>query len=165
MATVVRHYREAIDANYNRRRFDARVADKEITQIFNRDFTTGYYYKNQGRNLMSHLRPDNRGVLVADVLKTEQKKVWIQLKDTLSVGDGYLLYNNKGEEIAGKVHELSIKGKSIESGNPGQIVMLTVSGNANGAKQFFRTADVQLLKRAEASFARPSQIKKQTEHF
>ena len=165
VATVVRHYREAIDAYYNRRRFDARVADKEITQIFNRDFTTGYYYKNQGRNLMSHLRPDNRGVLVADVLKTEQKKVWIQLKDTLSVGDGYLLYNNKGEEIAGKVHELSIKGKSIESGNPGQIVMLTVSGNANGAKQFFRTADVQLLKRAEASFARPSQIKKQTVHF
>ena len=165
VATVVRHYREAIDAYYNRRRFDAKQADREITQIFNRDFTTGYYYKNQGRNLMSHTRPDNRGVFVADVLKTEQKKVWIQLKDTLSVGDGYLLYNGKGEEIAGKVHELSIKGKSIESGNPGQIVMLVVSGNANGAKQLFRTADVQLLKQAEASFARPSQITKQTVHF
>jgi len=165
VATVVRHYRQAIDAYYNHKKPDFKLADREITQIFNRDFTTGYYYANQGRNLMSHTRPDNRGVLVADVLKTEQKKVWIQLKDSLSVGDGYLLYNGRGEEIAGKVHELSIKGKSIESGYPGQIVMLPVSGNAAGAKQLFRTADVQLLKQAEASFARPSQVTKQTVHF
>ncbi len=168
VATVVRHYRQAIDACYNRdsrTNFDKKLADKEITQIFNRTFTTGYYYANQGRDLMSYSRPDNRGVLVADVLKTEQKKIWIQLKDSLSVGDGYLLYNNRGEEIAGKVHELSIKGKSIETGNPGQIVMMVVSGNAQGAKQFFKTADVQLLKKAEVSFARPSQPEKQTVHF
>ncbi len=165
VATVVRHYRQAIDACYARTSFDKKLADKEITQIFNRTFTTGYYYANQGRDLMSYSRPDNRGVLVADVLKTEQRKIWIQLKDSLSVGDGYLLYNNRGEEIAGKVRELSIKGKAIETGNPGQIVMTVVSGNAQGAKQFYKTADVHLLKKAEASFVRPSQPEKQTVHF
>ena len=165
VATVVRHYRQAIDACYRRTGFDKKLADKELLQIFNRDFTTGYFYANQGKNLMSHTRPDNRGVLIADVLKTEQKKVWIQLKDSLSVGDGYLLYNSRGEEIAGKVREMSIKGKAIETGYPGQIVMLSVSGNAAGAKQFYRTADVQLLKQAEQSFARPSQPEKQVVHF
>ena len=165
VATVVRQYRQAIDAYYAGTQFDKKTADKNLLQIFNRDFTTGYFYGNQGADLMSHVRPDNRGVLIADVMKTENKKIWIQLYDTLSVGDGYLLYNQRGEEIAGKVQELSIKGKAIQSGNKGQIVQLTVSGNAAGAKEMYRTADVVLLKEATDSFSRPSQPQKEKVHF
>lgn len=165
VATVVRHYRQAIDAYYSHITFDQKTADKELLQIFNRDFTTGYYFANQGADLMSHSRPDNRGVLVADILKTEQKKIWIQLKEPLSVGDGYLLYNERGEEIAGKVHEMSIKGKTIQTAFPGQIVQLVVSGNAFGSKAFYRTADLQLFKQAANSYSRPSQLQKQTVHF
>ena len=165
VATVVRQYRQAIDAYYAGSQFDKKQADKNLLQIFNRDFTTGYFYGNQGADLMSHVRPDNRGVLIADVMKVENKKVWVQLHDTLSVGDGYLLYNQRGEEIAGKVQEMSIKGKTIQSGNKGQIVQMTVSGNAAGAKQMYRTSDVVLLKAATDSFSRPSQPQKEKVHF
>ena len=165
VATVVRHYRQAIDAYDTHSKFEQKTAQRELLQIFNRDFTTGYYFANQGADLMSHSRPDNRGVLAADILKTEQKKIWIQLKEPLAVGDGYFFYNGKGEEIAGKVHELSIKGKAISAGYPGQIVQMLVSGNAQGAKTLYRTADVQLLKRAADSYSRPSQPQKQTVHF
>ena len=165
VATVVRQYRQAIDAYYAGSQFDKKQADKNLLQIFNRDFTTGYFYGNQGADLMSHVRPDNRGVLIADVMKVENKKVWVQLHDTLSVGDGYLLYNQRGEEIAGKVQEMSIKGKAIQSGNKGQIVQMTVSGNAAGAKQMYRTSDVVLLKAATDSFSRPSQPQKEKVHF
>ena len=165
VATVVRQYRQAIDAYYAGSQFDKKLADKNLLQIFNRDFTTGYFYGNQGADLMSHVRPDNRGVLIADVMKVENKKVWVQLHDTLSVGDGYLLYNQRGEEIAGKVQEMSIKGKTIQSGNKGQIVQMTVSGNAAGAKQMYRTSDVVLLKAATDSFSRPSQPQKEKVHF
>ena len=165
VATVVRQYRQAIDAYYAGSQFDKKLADKNLLQIFNRDFTTGYFYGNQGADLMSHVRPDNRGVLIADVMKVENKKVWVQLHDTLSVGDGYLLYNQRGEEIAGKVQEMSIKGKAIQSGNKSQIVQMTVSGNAAGAKQMYRTSDVVLLKAATDSFSRPSQPQKEKVHF
>lgn len=165
VATVVRQYRNAIDAYYEHTQFNKKEADKKLLQIFNRDFTTGYYYGNPASDLMSHIRPDNRGVLIADVLKVENKKVWVQLHDMLSVGDGYLLYNQRGEEIAGKVQELSIKGKSIQSGNVGQIVLLSVNGNAVGARQMYRTSDITLLKEAEDSYARPSQPKKEKIHF
>ena len=165
VATVVRQYRQAIDAYYAGTQFDKKLADKNLLQIFNRDFTTGYFYGNQGADLMSHVRPDNRGVLIADVMKVENKKVWVQLHDTLSVGDGYLLYNQRGEEIAGKIQEMSIKGKAIQSGNKGQIVQMTVSGNAAGAKQMYRTSDVVLLKAATDSFSRPSQPQKEKVHF
>ena len=165
VATVVRQYRQAIDAYYAGSQFDKKLADKNLLQIFNRDFTPGYFYGNQGADLMSHVRPDNRGVLIADVMKVENKKVWVQLHDTLSVGDGYLLYNQRGEEIAGKVQDMSIKGKAIQSGNKGQIVQMTVSGNAAGAKQMYRTSDVVLLKAATDSFSRPSQPQKEKVHF
>lgn len=165
VATVVRQYRNAIDAYYEHTQFNKKEADKKLLQIFNRDFTTGYCYGNPGADIMSHIRPDNRGVLIADVLKVENKKVWIQLHDTLSVGDGYLLYNQRGEEIAGKVQEISIKGKDISSGNAGQIVLLTVSGNAFGAKQMYRTSDVSLLKEAANSYAYPSQPQKEKLNF
>ena len=36
---------------------DQKKADEELLQIFNRDFTTGYYFKNQGADLMSYRRP------------------------------------------------------------------------------------------------------------
>lgn len=165
VAIVVKQYRQAIDAYYQQTSWDKKKADKELLQIFNRDFTTGYYYANQGKDLMSHVRPDNRGVQIAEVLKTENKKIWIQLQDTLSVGDGYLLYNQRGEEIAGKVQELSIKGKLIDSATAGQIVQMIVSGNAFGAKKLYRTSDVTLLKAATDSFSRPSQPMKERVHF
>lgn len=165
VATVVRHYRQAIDAYYTHSKFAQKSAQQELLQIFNRDFTTGYYFANQGADLMSYSRPDNRGVLVADILKTDQKKIWIQLKEPLVSGDGYFFYNGKGEEIAGNVHEMSIKGKTISAAHPGQIVQMVVNGNAQGAKALYRTADVQLLKQAADSYSRPSMPQKQTVHF
>lgn len=165
VAVVVRAYREAIDAYYQSEKLNFKQRDKEILQIFNRDFTTGYYYGNPGGNLMSHSRPDNRGIKIGDVLKTEKNKTWIQLQDNLSVGDGYLLINKKGEEIAGKVHELSIRGKNIESAKAGQIVQMPVSGNADGATVCFRTSDSRLLKEAEATYKQPSVPNKSRIHF
>lgn len=165
VATVVRHYRQAIDAYDQHSDFDRGLARRELLQIFNRDFTTGYYFANPGADLMSHSRPDNRGVLAADVLKTEQKKIWARLKEPLAVGDGYLLYNGKGQEIAGTVHELSVKGKAVQRGQRGQIVQMTVSGEAQGAGALYRTSDVALLRQAADSYSRPSQPPKQPVHF
>lgn len=165
VATVIRHYRQAIDAYYAHQKFDCRLAQQQLLQIFNRDFTTGYYFNNPGADLMSYSRPDNRGVFVADILKTEHKKIWIQLKSPLSVGDGYLLYNQYGKEIAGKVQALSIKGKAIPTANTGQIVQMTVSGDAVGSKELYRTADTFLLKQAAESYNHPSPVQKNRLHF
>ena len=165
VATVVHHYREAIDAYYNKVSFDKKLADKELLQIFNRKFTTGYFYGNQGHDLMSYERPNNRGVEVAEILKTEKKKIWIQMKDELAIGDGYLLFNQKGDEVAGKVQNLSIKGNPILSANKGQIVQMTVKGNAAGATVLYRTADEALLHKAEDSYLRPSPLTKKPVHF
>jgi putative protease len=38
--------------------------EKDLRQIFNRGFTTGYFLANQGRELMSYLRPNNRGTKI-----------------------------------------------------------------------------------------------------
>lgn len=63
VATVIRIYREALDRyKKNPESFSVWAEEqKELAQIFNRDFTTGYLLNNPGRDLMSYKRPNNRG--------------------------------------------------------------------------------------------------------
>lgn len=42
---------------------------KNLSQIFNRDFTTAYLEKKQGKFMMSDKRPNNRGRLVGRVIR------------------------------------------------------------------------------------------------
>ena len=97
VATVVRHYRQAIDAYYDGTGYDQKKADEELLQIFNRDFTTGYYFKNQGADLMSYRRPDNRGVLAADTVVCRR---WVSAVQWTGRGDcrkgAQLVHQRKG---------------------------------------------------------------------
>lgn len=73
VATVVGAYRRAIDGYYADN-FRVSAQDKaDLRQIFNRDFTTGYYYSKQGQEMMSYERPDNRGVSLGEVVADEEE--------------------------------------------------------------------------------------------
>lgn len=165
VATVVRHYRQALDACAAHEKMDLAQAQKELLQIFNRGFTAGYFFGNEGKALMSRQRPDNRGVLAAEVLQVQPKKVTLKLLDTLAVHDGYLLLNGNGEEIAGKIQEMWRNGKSVQSGEKGQTVLIGIQGNAQGSKKLYRTADNALLQRAAESYRQPSEPAKKVVHF
>ena len=61
VAVVVDAYRRAMDS-YKRGAYEVPAKDlANIEQIFNRDFTTAYLEKHQGRLMMSDRRPNNRG--------------------------------------------------------------------------------------------------------
>lgn len=69
VATVVRHYREAIDrltANQGMDNLDERLA--ELAQAFNRGFTSGYLFGRPGAELLSGDRPGHQGVNVGVML-------------------------------------------------------------------------------------------------
>lgn len=169
VATVIKHYRQAIDAYYAQEAEDhlaiPQEVNQELVQIFNRDFTTGYYFANQGGDLMSHVRPDNRGVYLGEVTQTQNRKVTIRLKQDLAVGDGYLLTNDQGEEIAGKVKEIVVGEERVDNAKAGQSVEIMVSAYANGCTKVYKTLDAGLMKRALATFVKPSEPNKQRVHF
>lgn len=151
VATVVSAYRKAIDSFYADN-FRVSSQDKaDLRQIFNREFTTGYYYSKQGREMMSYERPDNRGVLAGSIITDKQKK-WVKLTTDLANGDGYLaVLPNKNQE-SGKVQNLSVNGKRAEQAKKGDMVIWDEAKALPVGSMIYRTSKKALLEKAQASY-------------
>lgn len=160
VATIVKYYRAAIDQHYGQGVL-SKQADHEIRQIFNRDFTTGYYFGNPGRELMSYARPDNRGLKLGDIVYYRSAKVGVKLAEPLNTGDGYLLTTANGKEIAGQVNDFYCQGKRCHQAAKGDQIELILSKPVERAKAIFKTSDALLLKQAAASYGTPSDVHKQ----
>jgi putative protease len=162
VATVVRNYRQAIDSYYeNSTRFNvSKKMEKELEQIFNRGFTTGYYFINQGKNLMSYKRPNNRGLLLGRIINIEKGFITVRLVEPLSVGDGYEVWVSKGGRIAGEVKEIIYKGKKIKNAVPDQEVAIKVSGKPQIGDRVFKTHDIKIIDRARESYMSPKIMRK-----
>ena len=94
VATVVKVYRAALDGN------NFADGNRQLAQIFNRDFTTAYLEKNPGKNLISDKRPNNRGILLGRIVSVEKNKIAIKverLKGGKVESNNYAL--NKGDQI------------------------------------------------------------------
>jgi len=162
VATVVRNYREAIDRYYqNPEKFQIDKAwGKELEQIFNRDFTTGYYFGNQGKELMSFKRPNNRGLLLGRITKVENGLIFIHLVEPLAVGDGYEVWVTKGGRIAGEVKEIYYNNKKTLKSDAGQEIAIKVTGKPRVGDRVFKTHDIDLMQRAKESYLSPKVSRK-----
>lgn len=166
VAVVVDKYRKAIDNYYQTGKSDISVADDaDIRQIFNRDFTNGYYFGNNGRDLMSYSRADNRGVYLGKIRKVDYHRAMIELATDLAVGDGYLILAPNHEEIAGKVKEILLDGQKVDKADKGQIVQFPISSPVPKNAAVYKTSDSALLKKAQATYNRPSEPAKSAVNF
>lgn len=157
VATVVRNYRKAIDQYYTDPT-NFKVSEdmhKELEQIFNRGFTTGYYFGNQGFELMSYKRPNNRGILLGRVIKTGAKLTKIKLNEPLAVGDGYEVWVTKGGRVAGEIKQIFHQGKKVEKAFPNQEVEIKINGKPKIGDRVFKTHDAELMQKAKESFLSP----------
>lgn len=151
VATVVRIYREALD---NLSQGKPLPSDKELLQIFNRGFTTGYLFQNPGPGLMSYKRPNNRGVPLGRVKEYLYKKrqALIALDHSLVLGDGIEIWVSKGRVGTTVEKILDERGKNLKVAKKGQRVWVEIPGKISEGDRVFLTADRRLLERATASY-------------
>ena len=93
-------------------------ANRELKQIFNRDFSTGYFLEKPGPQLMSYQRPNNRGIQLGRVVKfnPQTREVTISLEEPLALGDGYEIWVTKGGRIAGEIRDLKAEAEADRAG-------------------------------------------------
>ena len=147
VAVVVDAYRRAMDS-YKAGHYEVPQKDLDnIEQIFNRDFTTAYLEKHQGRLMMSDRRPNNRGVLIGRVQKLNQDhtKAVVKLEKALHTGDGLEFWVKVGGRVGTTVNTLRVNGKAVETAEAGALVEIDVPKGVRLNDRVFRTLDSELM--------------------
>ncbi len=146
VAGVVRIYRRLID-RYFMSPSDFRVTEVEkhtLRQLFNRGFTTGYFFGNPGDKLMSRKYPHNLGTNLGRVVEYEPRKriVSIILTAQLRTGDGIGI----GVRDAGFIVRSMFAGdKRVGAAGPGSTIKVPMDYEAATGDEVWKTFDSRLM--------------------
>lgn len=143
---------------------------RELAQIFNRDFTAGYLLGQPGYELMSYKRPNNRGVRLGRVksYRADRRMVEIQLEDDLQLGDGLEIWVSDGGRAGFEVNEILVGRQRQERAAAGQSVLLPLPPGKYRVRpgdRVFKTHAAALVARAQASYARPEEVRRLPLHL
>lgn len=161
VATVTRIYRQALDElALNDYQGIPEQERYELTQIFNRDFTTGYFQGYQGREMMSYSRPNNRGTRLGRIIEVRNNLLTIKLESSLGIGDGLEIWTNRGREGISVGRIYNALGKSVERAGEGETIRIDFTGSARAGDRVFKTFDQILMEKARISFQEGKETRK-----
>ena len=151
VATVVKAYREAIDQYVETRRVKiSKQTHADMDQIFSRGFTKGFLFGDKGLNWMSADRPNHKGILIGEVVNVKGKRVTINLKSPLEVGDGLRFVGLNSKDQGLQVQKMFVKGNDVKLANPGNVDLDAPFPVSKGMK-VYKTTSVSLAKRVEVT--------------
>ncbi len=151
VAIATKAYRRAIDL-YLAQPEEFLIADeekREVEQIFNRGFTSGYFYGKPEKEMMSYDAPDNRGIEIGEILSYDrsQAEARVLLKDELKLKDGI--------EIEGTgtiVNHIELDGRKVDGAKAGEIASIKLDRAVKKGSRVFKTLDARLIKNAKRSY-------------
>lgn len=146
VAGVVRIYRELIE-RYTENPANFRVTYDEahtLRQLFNRGFTTGYYFGNPGGSLMSRKQPHNQGTYLGQVVKYdwERKYAYIHIEQPLRIGDGI---GTEGRGTGTTIRSMYINNQGVESTPACATVKIPMEKTVYRNETVFKTYDFRLM--------------------
>ena len=152
VAVVTRAYREVLDRMQAEPDFkpDQAVKDR-LLRIFNRNFSSGYFLPDNIQ-FLSTRRPNNRGVYVGRIEGQDRDlRTRIRLSDTVSLGDGLVVWVGQGKAPALVIKEMTVGGQSVTEARSGETIEVQLEGRVAGNDRVFKTHDEKLLAEAQAS--------------
>lgn len=157
VAVVIDAYRRAIDGYIQNREFKIAVEeDKNLAQIFNRDFTQAYLFKKLGRKMMSDKRPNNRGVKIGRIINYDYDKqeVMLKLDEELRLNDIIEIWVKVGGRVSTTINSMKILGKEVDFAPGGQVVTIPLNNKVRNNDRVFKVFDAQLIDKARGFFVK-----------
>ncbi len=154
----------------------SREEAETLEQLFNRGFTEGYFFKNPRGELMSRLRPYNRGVFAGTVKGYDRKlrRVTIELAASLSAGDGILFAGTEKYRAGSEAEEKEWKEKEegwvirqmyrgkkpVKQAKAGDTVEIPFNVEVRPGSPVYRTLDKGLMDILEKSYTSETFLRK-----
>ncbi|MBU2701560.1 putative protease [Sporomusaceae bacterium BoRhaA] len=163
VAVVVDSYRRALNSVLASGQTNADdTVQKDLAQVFNRDFTTAYLQGKQGRAMMSDRRPNNRGTKLGRVLSYDRtnKQATIQLDEELAIGDIVEVWVKVGGRVNITVHDLIVNGEDVQTAPAGAMATVNVPSLVRASDRVFKTFDAKLMARARSFFSHQESLKR-----
>ncbi len=158
VAGVVRIYRKLIERYFEApENFQVSESEKHmLLQLFNRGFTTGYFFGNPGSKLMSREYPHNIGTELGTVAGYDDRKklLSLSLKAPLRVGDG--IGTGGGEGIV--VRSMYVNNQRVSAAGSG-LVKIPFDVEIDKGSAVFKTYDSRLMDYLEAKSIRKIPVK------
>lgn len=152
VATVGRVYRNAMD-RLSQGKAAVEGDDRVIVeQVFNRKFTSGYLHGNPGIGLMSHEKPNNRGLFLGRVSRVNDKIVTVALDNDLSINDGIEIWVKVGGRLGSTITDLRVNGKNVLTAKKGETCEILLPGRIRVGDRVFKTYDSKMMEAAMNSY-------------
>lgn len=138
---VTKLYRETLDKYYETGKIEVNeTLFNDINKVFNRDYTKGH--KFEANDIMNPKRPNHQGVLIGQVIKTDNKYITIKLNSDLVTGDGIKFINT---DTGFTVTNIILDGKKANSATRGQIISVKNTINLHKLSPVVKTTDKTLI--------------------
>lgn len=153
VATVTRAYREFLDRVEQGTFEPPRIDETEpLVQIFSRGFTGGMFGGREGREYITRTHPDNHGLDIGLVVESRGGEIVIEVRHAVHEGDGLGFEPAAGAAPAETVGFSVRSVRTVAEGPPLRQALAAPKPVPVGWR-VVRTADVELLADARASFA------------
>lgn len=141
VAAVVRAYRNMLDAIEAGKKVREEAKEKELA-VFNRGFTRGHLFGDEGARLMSSYHSGNQGYLLGSVIGYDKKKQQLSLKleETLSQNDEIQIRRD-GKSFGGRAERIEQNGKMVTYCAAGAICKVNFKHECYSKEQVFKTYD------------------------
>jgi putative protease len=159
VATVTRTYREFLD---RLRRGEAKPPSpaevEPLVQIYSRGFTTGMYGGRDGREYVTRTQPDNRGIVIGDVIGYERDELVVEADRPIEIGDG--LAFEAPDSLGGPTIGFAVTAVRQLGGHPRARQALRTRTRVAAGWRVVRTSQASLLERSRASYTALAELPK-----
>ena len=160
VATVTHGYRQFLDRLAEGLTTPPAPSEIEpLVQIYSRGFTGGMYGGRDGREYVTRNQPDNRGLVIGEVVGYERGELLVDVTTDVAVGDG--LAFEAPDALGGPTTGFAITAvRQLSSGSPRRVALQTRTGVPTGWR-VLRTSQASLLARARDSYGNVERVPKQ----
>jgi putative protease len=152
VATVTRTYREFLDRLRGGDATLPSAAEVEpLVQIYSRGFTGGMYGGRDGRDYVTRTQPDNRGIVIGDVVGYEKDELVVEADRPIEIGDG--LAFEAPDSLGGPTVGFAVTAVRQLGGYPRSRQALRTRTRVAAGWRVVRTSQASLLERSRASYA------------